>query len=52
MVSDERYIKFLKAIISCVSHGDYYSVKELSNLELEKMKKEHKNIETKINKDI
>lgn len=40
MVNDERYVNFLKHIISCVSHGDYYSVKELSQLELEKMKKE------------
>lgn len=37
MVKDEEYIRFLKAIISCISHGDYYSVKELSHLELEKM---------------
>lgn len=42
MVNDEKYISFLKHIISCVSHGDYYSVKELSQLELEKMKKEVK----------
>lgn len=39
MITDEEYIKFLKAIISCVSHGDYYSAKELSALELEKMQK-------------
>ena len=37
MVKDEEYIDFLKMIIACVSQGDYYSVKELSNLELEKM---------------
>lgn len=42
MVNDEKYITFLKHIISCISHGDYYSVKELSQLELEKMKKEVK----------
>ena len=42
MVNDEKYIAFLKHIISCISHGDYYSVKELSQLELEKMKKEVK----------
>lgn len=42
MVNDEKYITFLKRIISCVSHGDYYSVKELSQLELEKMKREVK----------
>lgn len=39
MVRDEDYISFLKAIISCISHGDYYSAKELSHLELEKMNK-------------
>lgn len=43
MVKDEEYISFLKAIISCISHGDYYSVKELSNLELERMNQEMKN---------
>ncbi len=46
MVNEEKYITFLKQIISCISHGDYYSVKELSQLELEKMNqqaKEHKN---------
>lgn len=42
MVNDEKYITFLKRIISCISHGDYYSVKELSQLELEKMKREVK----------
>lgn len=46
MVNDEKYITFLKRIIACISHGDYYSVKELSQLELEKMEKlvkKHKN---------
>lgn len=42
MVDEEKYITFLKRIISCISHGDYYSVKELSQLELEKIKKEVK----------
>lgn len=42
MVKDEEYVNFLKSIISCISHGDYYSVKELSNLELEKMNKKMK----------
>ncbi len=42
MVNDEKYISFLKQIISCISHGDYYSVKELSQLELEKMEKKIK----------
>lgn len=40
MINDEKYITFLKRIIACISHGDYYSVKELSQLELEKMKKQ------------
>lgn len=39
MITDEEYMKFLKAIIACVSHGDYCSAKELSALELEKMQK-------------
>ena len=42
MVRDEEYISFLKSIISCINHGDYYSVKELSNLELEKMEQKRK----------
>ncbi len=42
MIENEKYITFLKQIISCISHGDYYSVKELSQLELDKMKKEVK----------
>ena len=42
MITDEEYIKFLKAIIACVSHGDNYSAKELSALELEKMQKKMK----------
>lgn len=37
MIEDERYITFLKRVIACISYGDYYSVKELSQLELEKM---------------
>ena len=39
MINDEKYITFLKRIIS---HGDYYSVKELSQLELEKMQEKMK----------
>lgn len=42
MVNDEKYMTFLKRIIACISHGDYYSVKELSQLELEKMEKQIK----------
>lgn len=45
MINDEKYISFLKQIISCISHGDYYSVKELSQLELEKMEKKRKHYE-------
>ncbi len=37
MVKDEKYMAFLKQVIACISHGDYYSVKELSQLELERM---------------
>ncbi len=42
MVRDEDYIDFLKLIVSCISNGDYFSAKELSNLELEKMKQKVK----------
>ncbi|MCI8759600.1 MAG: hypothetical protein HFJ34_00470 [Clostridia bacterium] len=42
MVNDEKYIAFLKQVIACISHGDYYSVKELSQLELEKMENQMK----------
>ena len=37
MIDDKKYIEFLKQIISCINQGDYYSVKELSQIELEKM---------------
>lgn len=39
MIKEEDYMEFLKMIISCISQGDYFTVKELSNLELEKLKK-------------
>lgn len=42
MISNEEYICFLKSIISCISHGDYSSAKELSHLELEKMTRQEK----------
>ena len=42
MVNEEMYEEFLKKIIACISYGDYYSVKELSQLELEKIKKDKK----------
>ena len=38
MIKDEDYKKFLESIICCINQGDYYSVKELSYIELEKMK--------------
>ena len=47
MINDEKYMSFLKAIISCISHGDYYSVKELSQLELEKMEKKSREYKNK-----
>lgn len=42
MVTDEEYKTFLKNIIACISHGDYYSVKELSQLELKKIEEKEK----------
>lgn len=48
MVKEEEYIRFLKTVISCISHGDYYSVKELSHLELEKMNQKMKNRENEV----
>lgn len=48
MVSNDKYISVLKQMDSCVSYGDYYSIKELSNLELEKIKKQ----KNEIKKDI
>lgn len=47
MVKDEEYIRFLKSIIACISHGDYFSAKELSHLELEKVKQRMKREERK-----
>lgn len=43
MIKDEDYIDFLKLIVSCISNGDYFSEKELSNLELEKMRQKTTN---------
>lgn len=48
MVKNEKYIKILKSMIACVSHGDYGSVKELSNLELEKMEKRENEVKKQI----
>lgn len=44
MVEDEEYVKFLKMIIACINYGDYYAVKELSKLELEKINKKREKI--------
>lgn len=52
MVNNEEYVKFLKSIDSCISHGDYYLVKELSHLELEKMKENEKNIKKDVKRVI
>lgn len=49
MVSEEKYVTFLKRIIACISYGDYYSVKELSQLELEKMEEQMKKEKLKKN---
>lgn len=38
MIKDEEYINFLKSLKACVDHGDYFSIKELSNLKLEEIK--------------
>lgn len=38
MIKDEEYISFLKSLKACVDHGDYFSIKELSNLKLEEIK--------------
>lgn len=45
MVKNEEYMDFLKKVISCISQGDYYSVKELSVLKLDNLKKETKIME-------
>ena len=38
MVKNEDYIKLLNKMVSCISYGDYYAVKELSILQLKNMK--------------
>ena len=48
MVKNEEYMSLLNSMIACVSYGDYYSIKELSNLKLENMS----NQEKKLNKEI
>ena len=51
MIKNEQYYDFLKAIISCISYGDYYSVKELATLEVEKLNEidKKKNKKIKVN---
>lgn len=48
MINNKKYIELLKSMISCVSHGDYSSVKELSHLELERMKETEKRLSKEI----
>lgn len=52
MIKNEEYMDYLSKVISCVSHGDYYSVKELSVLKLDNLKKETKMMEQKMEKFI
>ncbi len=40
MIKNEEYIDYLKKVISCVSNGDYYSIKELSVLKLDTLNEE------------
>lgn len=49
MVKNEEYKNLLKSFISCVSHGDYYSIKELSKLQLEKIEEQEQKIKKEIN---
>ena len=59
MVKNEEYIDYLKKVISCVSNGDYYSIKELSVLKLDTLNEEteimkknlHKFVEKNIYKE-
>ena len=50
MIKNEEYINYLKKIISCVNNGDYYSIKELSILNLNKLKEETSLMEKELNK--
>lgn len=49
MISNEKYVKLLKQMISCVSHGDYEAVKELANFELKKIQNTQKNVDNSNN---
>ena len=50
MIRNDEYIKILKSMISCVNQGDYYSIKELSNIELKKVQKEEEKNKKEIKK--
>lgn len=50
MVKNEDYKKILNSFISCVSHGDYYSIKEMSKLQLEKIERQEDKIDKEIKK--
>ena len=50
MIKNEEYIDFLKKVIACVRNGDYYSVKELSVLELDNLKKDTNIMEKELDK--
>lgn len=50
MIKNEKYVNTLKAIINCVSYGDYCAAKELSTLELRRMKDKEKQTKKQIKK--
>ena len=50
MIKNEEYINYLKKIISCVNNGDYYSIKELSILNLNKLKEQTSLMEKELDK--
>ena len=52
MIKNDEYMDYLSKVISCVSQGDYYSVKELSVLKLDNLKKETKMMEQEMGKFI
>ena len=50
MVKNEDYTNLLKKMVACVSYGDYYSVKELSKLQLDKIKQINRRVDKELNK--
>lgn len=48
MIRNDEYMDYLQKIISCISNGDYYSVKELSILQLNNLKKDTKMMEQEL----